>query len=62
MKAILYARKSTEDRKRQLHSIGDQVKILRKIAKKQNIEIVEEITESTVVSEKNKMSDSKKVD
>ncbi len=51
MKYVIYARKSSEDRHRQIQSIDDQLKILRDIAKKQKIEIEEEITEERSAKE-----------
>ena len=46
IKYILYARKSSEDKKRQFHSIKDQKKAMTRIAKSMNIEIVDIIEEN----------------
>jgi DNA invertase Pin-like site-specific DNA recombinase len=45
-KYILYARKSSEDKNRQVTSIEDQIKELKRIAKELDIQIVEIISES----------------
>ncbi len=42
---FLYARKSTDDKDRQVHSIEDQIAVLRKLAKKENLNIVQEFEE-----------------
>lgn len=42
---ILYARKSEEDKNRQVQSIGDQVKELHRLAERHNLHIVDEICE-----------------
>ncbi len=42
---FLYARKSTDDKDRQVHSIEDQVAVLRKLAKKEGLNIVEQFEE-----------------
>ncbi|MCK9345404.1 MAG: recombinase family protein, partial [Candidatus Pacebacteria bacterium] len=42
---FLYARKSTDDKEKQIHSIEDQVAVLRKLAKKENLNIVEQFEE-----------------
>ena len=39
---FLYARKSTDDKDKQVHSIEDQVAVLRKLAKKEGFNIVQE--------------------
>jgi len=46
IKYVLYARKSTEDKSRQVQSIDDQIKILKDLAIQQNLNIVEILTES----------------
>lgn len=46
MRYILYARKSSESEDRQIQSIDDQLRILRELATRQGISIVEEILES----------------
>jgi DNA invertase Pin-like site-specific DNA recombinase len=46
IKYILYVRKSTEDKSRQIQSIDDQVKILKDLAIQQNLNIIEILTES----------------
>ncbi len=45
-KYILYARKSSEDKNRQVTSIEDQIKELTRIARENDIQIVEIISES----------------
>ncbi len=42
---VIYARKSTEDEKRQVQSIDDQIDICKKFAKDNNLEVVEIIRE-----------------
>ncbi len=44
-KYFLYARKSTDDKDKQIHSIQDQVTVLRKLAKKEGFNIVQEFEE-----------------
>ena len=51
IKYILYARKSTEDQKRQVQSIDDQVKILTELANRLDLEIIDTITESKSAKE-----------
>lgn len=46
MKYILYARKSTEDKGRQVLSLESQITVLKEIAQDSNISIVQEFTES----------------
>jgi DNA invertase Pin-like site-specific DNA recombinase len=46
IKYIIYARKSTEDKSRQIQSIDDQVKVLKDIAINFNLNVVEILTES----------------
>jgi DNA invertase Pin-like site-specific DNA recombinase len=46
IKYILYARKSTEDKKRQVQSIDDQVKVLTELAKRVGLNVIDTITES----------------
>lgn len=48
---VIYARKSTEDDKRQVQSIEDQIKIVKEIAKNQNLSIKEICTESKSAKE-----------
>jgi site-specific DNA recombinase len=45
-KYVLYARKSTEDSSKQVQSIPDQVKIMKDVARRQGLKIVEVITET----------------
>jgi DNA invertase Pin-like site-specific DNA recombinase len=45
-KYIIYARKSTESEDRQITSIEDQLEVLEEYAKRQNLEIVDTISES----------------
>ena len=45
MNYFLYARKSTDDKDKQVHSIEDQVAVLRKLAKKEGFNIVQEFEE-----------------
>ena len=45
MRYFLYARKSTDDKDKQIHSIEDQVAVLRKLAKKEGLNIVEQFEE-----------------
>ena len=45
-KAVLYARKSNEDSNKQVQSIGDQIQIMKKIAKEEGLQIVDILTES----------------
>ncbi len=42
---FLYARKSTDDKDKQVHSIEDQVTVLRKLAKKENLNIIDQFEE-----------------
>lgn len=42
---FLYARKSTDDKDKQVHSIEDQIAVLRKLAKKESLNIVAEFEE-----------------
>src|ERR1700722_18231952 len=42
---FIYARKSTDDPKRQIRSIGDQFAELRELAAKQHLNVVDEFTE-----------------
>jgi DNA invertase Pin-like site-specific DNA recombinase len=42
---FLYARKSTDDKDKQVHSIEDQIAVLRKLAKKEDLNIVAEFEE-----------------
>ncbi len=51
MKYIIYARKSSEDKKRQLYSIEDQLKILQKLAKDRKLSVYDEITEEKSAKE-----------
>lgn len=46
IKYILYARKSTEDKKRQIQSIDDQVKVLTELASRVGLNVIDTITES----------------
>lgn len=46
IKYFIYARKSTDEKDRQIASIGDQLDALRKIAERDGLEVVAEITES----------------
>ncbi len=46
MRYIIYARKSSEGEDRQVQSIDDQINFLKKLAKEQNLEIVEIFSES----------------
>src|SRR3989344_8665812 len=45
MRYFLYARKSTDDRDKQVHSIEDQLAVLRKLATKEGLQIVAEFEE-----------------
>lgn len=45
MKYFLYARKSTEDKARQVQSIPDQLRILTELAKQRGLQIIETITD-----------------
>ena len=45
-KAVLYARKSTESDDKQVQSIGDQIRIMKEVAKNEGLEIVEVLQES----------------
>ena len=45
MHYFLYARKSTDDRDKQVHSIEDQLAVLRKLATKEGLQIVAEFEE-----------------
>lgn len=45
MKYIIYARKSTEDKKKQIQSISDQLKVLKKLAIDRGLEVLEIITD-----------------
>ena len=45
MKYFLYARKSTEDKKKQIQSIDDQIRVMIEIAKDRRLEIVDTITD-----------------
>ena len=45
MKYFLYARKSTEDKKKQIQSIDDQIRVMSEIAKEKHLEIVDTITD-----------------
>ena len=42
---FLYARKSTDDKEHQVHSIEDQVAVLRKLAREENLNIIEQFEE-----------------
>jgi DNA invertase Pin-like site-specific DNA recombinase len=54
IKYILYARKSSEDKSRQIQSIDDQVKVLKDIANNFGLNIVETLTESKSAKAPNK--------
>ena len=41
MKYVLYARKSSEDKKRQIHSIDDQIRVMEELARSRGMKIVE---------------------
>src|SRR6266536_3128563 len=43
---FIYARKSTESDDRQVRSIGDQLSELRELARKENLLVIDELTES----------------
>jgi DNA invertase Pin-like site-specific DNA recombinase len=46
IKYILYARKSSEDKSRQIQSIDDQIKVLKELANNLHLNIVVILTES----------------
>lgn len=54
IKYILYARKSSEDKSRQIQSIDDQIKVLKDIANNLGLNIVETLTESKSAKAPNK--------
>jgi len=51
MKYIIYARKSSEDRSKQIQSIDDQVKALKEFAKSRSLTIVDVLTEEKTAKE-----------
>ena len=53
IKYILYARKSSEDKSRQIQSIDDQIKVLKEIANNLGLNIVTTLTESKSAKEPN---------
>ncbi len=46
MKAVLYARKSTESEDRQVQSIDDQIRIMKEVARDEGLQIIEVLSES----------------
>jgi len=51
MKYIAYCRKSTDEKDRQVLSIESQVEELKEFARKENLEVVEFVTESKTAKE-----------
>ncbi len=51
MRAVIYARKSTESDDRQVQSLEDQLNVLRKLADKESLAVVEEYVESRSAKE-----------
>ncbi|MBQ3280156.1 recombinase family protein [Candidatus Saccharibacteria bacterium] len=52
-KAVLYARKSTESEDKQVQSIDDQIRAMKRVAKDEGLEIVEILSESKSAKEPN---------
>lgn len=51
MKYFLYARKSTEDKKKQIQSIDDQIRVMSELAKSRGLEVIEIITDEKTAKE-----------
>jgi site-specific DNA recombinase len=46
MRTVIYARKSTEGEDRQVHSLEDQLKVMREVARREGLTVVETFVES----------------
>ena len=62
IKYIVYCRKSTDEKEKQILSIESQLQELKEFAKKENLQIVETITESKSAKNSLSVSPAKRVE